>query len=232
VGPVRTRVIQDEPYRPPPAPVEPWIHRYQLAVFVGLAYALWWAPYGIGPLVAAVVVAALAGGRAGLRDVAARLTRWRVRWYWYPVAVAVPAAAVALAGNPRWSVAGLVAALAAETGWRAYALPRLQAVRAPLPAVLTLAAIVVGGQLPLVATGALGGGGLVATVAGTVWYGWLFNRTGGSALLTVIGHAVQSLASGPGWPVWTVAAVVVVVVDRPAWRVLSRGSAAPPRRRR
>jgi hypothetical protein len=178
-----------------------------------------------------VVVAALAGGRAGLRELAARLTRWRVRWDWYLVAVAVPAAALVLDGNPRWSVAGLVAALAAETGWRAYALPRLQAVKAPLPATLTLAAIVVGGQLPLVVTGAVGTGGLVATVASTVWYGWLFNRTGGSALVTLIGHTVQNLAPATAWPVWTVAALVVVVVDRPAWKI-SPGRVAPRRRRR
>jgi membrane protease YdiL (CAAX protease family) len=251
---VKTRIIQDGPYRPPPVPAERRIRRYRLVVFVGLAYALWWVPYAAGPLVAAVVVAALADSGAGLRDLAARLTRWRVRWYWYPVAVAVPTVVLAVDGVPSWSGAALVAALAAEVGWRAYALPRLQAVQPPLPAALVLAVIVTGWQVPVAISGGLGVEALAATSASTVWYVWLFNRTGGSALLTLLCHAVANLTAGTGWPavaVWAAAAIVVVVVDRRAWRVqvpggqlsggqvsggqvsgVSSGRVGPPHRRR
>ena len=48
-----------------------------------------------------------------------------------------------------------------------------------------------GWHLPLVVFGMLGPIGLVSTAAITVVYSWLFHETGGSALLTLVFHAVQ-----------------------------------------
>lgn len=43
-----------------------------------------------GPLLAAVITAALTRGRAGLKELGLRIIRWRVRWYWYVVAIGLP----------------------------------------------------------------------------------------------------------------------------------------------
>jgi membrane protease YdiL (CAAX protease family) len=57
------------------------------------------------PAVAALLAAALTGGRPALRDLGSRLVRWRVGWPWYLVVILGPA----------------VFSLA----WRGFALPRL-----------------------------------------------------------------------------------------------------------
>ena len=86
--------------------------------FVLLAYALswaWWIPQAVagtivhqgqgwpthliglmGPALAAIVVTGASEGRAGLRDLWSRTTRWRVSWTWY----ALIAATASLAALP------------------------------------------------------------------------------------------------------------------------------------
>ena len=127
--------------------------------------------------------------------------------------------------------------LGEEPGWRGVALPGLQARKSPLAATLILALLVTGWHLPL----ALASGidqlppiALVATVAVTVWYGWLFNRTGSSTLLTLVAHAAEGVffqfalagfagadASRLVWlytALWCAAAAGLVIFDRGAWR--------------
>ena len=42
---------------------------------------------------------------------------------------------------------------------------------------------------------------IATTVSVTFWYAWLFNRTGGSVLLTLIAHATESAVNIKGlWP--------------------------------
>ena len=103
-----------------------------------------------GPLVAAVLVTAQEGGRAGLRSLLGRVLRWRVAPVWYGVAILGPLALtlcaialhVVLGGQPP-SLGALIGflptlvvyvvymmptvALGEEVGWRGYALPALQA---------------------------------------------------------------------------------------------------------
>jgi hypothetical protein len=129
-------------------------------LFVVLAYAISWAwvipftatgatvvegrgwpthlPSLLGPLVAAVLCSALAGRRS-LRDLVARMIRWRIGWRWWLAAVSpvlallVLVAALAVAGGrlPAWSafagfsgvpagwgVVGLVAAVVLIGGFR------------------------------------------------------------------------------------------------------------------
>jgi hypothetical protein len=100
----------------------------------------------------------------------------------------------------------------------------------------------------------LGAIGLLGTVAITFVYVWLFNRTGGSVLLTLIFHAVEGSIRFEDYGftgtdahrmeylytgVLCIAAICVVVLDRGAWsatasahtvRVSSRSTAAalPP----
>jgi membrane protease YdiL (CAAX protease family) len=147
------------------------IRRSPLVSFVVLAYAVSWAwafpfvaagdvvkkgvgwpthfPALLGPALAALVVTAVVC-RAGVRDLLARMARWRVPLRWWaatlsPLAFLGVALAVALAGGnlPRGSDFGRYSGLSAigvlpvwviailitfgeETGWRGFALPLLQ----------------------------------------------------------------------------------------------------------
>jgi uncharacterized protein len=213
-----------------------------------------------GPLVAALVVIGVTEGRPGFRALGARMTRWRVGWSWWVVALGLPPAMVLLAALlngaagaaapalPSWGGMALLfglflvnplgGALGEEPGWRGYAQPCLQARWAPLVSALALGALVAGWHLPLVATGQLGTVGVVTTVAITVLYAWLFNRTGGSALITLVAHALQdSFTFGAlGYAAADTArieylyslvviavAVGVVVLDRAAWKAAAAG---------
>jgi len=93
--------------------VRAWVHRHRIVSYVVLAYALswsWWIPLALhgsrtapgqgwpthlpgllGPALAAVIVTALADGRAGLRELTARALRWRIRWRWYVLLIATVA---------------------------------------------------------------------------------------------------------------------------------------------
>ena len=166
-----------------------------LAVFFALSYALSWSwavplaaahlvvrrgvgwpthlPALLGPAIAAVVVTAWTMGRPGVRDLLARLTRWRVPLRWWLVAVSPVAflglalAAMAAAGQalpgvgdygrfsgiPAMGLVGVLllifaGALGEETGWRGYALPQLQRRFSPLASSLILAVLWFGWHLP------------------------------------------------------------------------------------
>jgi len=88
-----------------------------------------------------------------------------------------------------------------EPGWRGFALPRLQAGRSPLLATLILALVVTVWHVPLLLP-QFGASpiDLLTTFAVTVWYAWLFNRTGGSVLMTLIAHSTEgSIQFGAFW---------------------------------
>jgi membrane protease YdiL (CAAX protease family) len=157
-----------------------------------------------GPAIAAVVVTAWTLGRPGVRDLLARMTRWRVALRWWLVAVS-PLAFLGLAlimmaatgkalpslpefgrfsGIPAIGVAGVLllifaSALGEEAGWRGYALPQLQRRFTPLASSLILALLWFGWHLPqffLIATYRnLGAGGYV---------GMFFGLACGAVILT------------------------------------------------
>jgi membrane protease YdiL (CAAX protease family) len=141
-----------------------WVRHHQLVTFFVLTYVLTWgfqlAPvkdpfYSIfqilgsfGPLLSAVILTALQGGRIGLRDLFARLFRWRSGFQWYLFVLLMPfilmMCAMGIALLNRWStldgvqlgqlvflpLAFLLGGLlygpfGEELGWRGYALPRL-----------------------------------------------------------------------------------------------------------
>jgi membrane protease YdiL (CAAX protease family) len=112
-------------------------------------------------------------GPAGVRDLGARLARWRVPGRWWLAAVSplvflvLGLAAVAAAGQPPPDLVGFgrfsgipaiglgwvlllifVGALGEETGWRGYALPQLQRRFSPLAGSLILAVVWFGWHLP------------------------------------------------------------------------------------
>jgi len=125
-----------------------------------------------------------------------------------------------------------------EPGWRGFAVPRLQVTRSPLATALILGVLVAGWHLPLVLITDMGPVGLVTTFSITIVYVWLFNRTSGSVLLTLLFHAAQGAPTmadlglvGPHLDrqefiecvAWSLVAAGVLVVNRSAWRPSRRG---------
>ena len=93
--------------------------------------------------------------------------------------------------------------LGEEPGWRGFAQPRLQSRWSPLASSALLGVLITGWHLPLVFLPQfdLGLPDIASTVVVTFWYAWLFNRTGGSVLLTLIAHATEGCVNIQGlWP--------------------------------
>lgn len=213
-----------------------------------------------GPALAALIAAGACEGRAGLRDLASRLgSRW-VRPAWWLVALSplllgliVGVVVGAATGTPiRPADLGVVNflpplgvgalalwiltfGLGEETGWRGYALPRLQRGRSALRATVILAALWALWHLPAffyLFEPAIAPIWLVGLFAGAVVFTWLFNSSGGSILVVALWHGcfnyVSSSDAGGGLLgavvsiVVIVWAVVVIAVFRPA--DLARGS--------
>src|SRR5918999_2107390 len=130
-------------------------------------------------------------------------------------------------------------ALGEEPGWRGVALPGLQSTLSPLVSTLILGVAVTVWHVPLLflEEGLLRPsiivGFLLGTLAVTFWYTWLFNRTGGSVLMTLVSHAAQgTITIGGLWSagadfaqanllngvVLSVVAIGLVVFDWQFWR--------------
>jgi membrane protease YdiL (CAAX protease family) len=213
-----------------------------------------------GPLVSAIVVVLIAEGLPGLARLGRRVIKWRVNWIWYAAAIGLPllvhTVAISLnmaAGAPApsvtqfqpWYAVLLVFGLrmvnpldgpvAEEPGWRGFAQPRLQSKWSPLASTAVLGVLITGWHMPLVLMPQfdLGLPDIASTVAVTFWYAWLFNRTGGSVLLTIIAHVTEgSINIQSLWPAgadadreiwtylvaWTLLAVALLIFDRKSWR--------------
>ena len=176
-----------------------------------------------GPMGAALIVTAITQGGAGVRGLLGRITKWRVPWQYYVFAVAIPlllfAAAALLNGviTGAWSQLTLLGqpdylpylgplgvlglwlltyGLGEETGWRGFALPRLQARRSAATATLILALLWAGWHLPAffyrdtyIAMGAIGFPLFAFSLLfAAMVFTWLYNSTGGSVLLVILFH--------------------------------------------
>jgi membrane protease YdiL (CAAX protease family) len=130
------------------------------------------------PAIAALLAAALTGGRTAVRELGARLVRWRVGWQWYLVVILGPAVfSLVVAGvyvllGGSWADAAppairegpllllplflviltLTDGLGEELAWRGFALPRLLSRHNALVASLILGVIWALWHLPLVWT--------------------------------------------------------------------------------
>lgn len=133
----------------------------RIIAYIVLAYGLawlWWLPMALNgvivgpgqgwpthlpglmaPAIAAILVTGFTDGRQGLRELATRVVRWRVRWFWYALIVATallallpvflgtagPAASLAYSGAPQTGLLVVVYVLIVngfgeEIGWRGY----------------------------------------------------------------------------------------------------------------
>jgi uncharacterized protein len=199
--------------------------RWPLASFVALAYAVSWGwafpfvavgdviekgvgwptnfPALLGPAIAAFVVTAVVWGRARVRDLLARMARWRMPLRWWaatlsPLAFLAVALAVAAAigklphgsGFGRYSgfpaigvvpvaVVAILITFGEETGWRGFALPLLQRRYGALAAALLVTPIWALWHLPYFFT--------VTTYRGFApvgYVGFVFSLACGSIVLT------------------------------------------------
>ena len=209
------------------------------------------------PLLAAIITTAVASGRDGLRDLFQRMIKWRVGWGWVLVAAFSPLAVYAIAvgivvfvlGDPppdlsllgtityipflgwgAWVFWILTAGIGEESGWRGYALPKLQAHMSALSATLIVTLLWVGWHLPrFFYYGAymelsfsvlpLAAHGFLALA---IVLTWLYNSTRGSILMVALfhgGYNFWATSGGAGgsitstidalFIIWAVALVVV-----------------------
>jgi membrane protease YdiL (CAAX protease family) len=233
---------------------------FALSYLIAWSTLPWGSFLALSPLLSAIIVVSIAEGWRGLAQVGRRLIRWRVNWIWYAAAIILPllthAVAIGLnvaAGAPAPSMAqfhpwyavlmvfGLSMVnpvegpLGEEPAWRGFAQPRLQSKWSPLASAALLALLITTWHLPLVFMPQfdLGVPDIVSTVLVTFWYSWLFNRSGGSALLTLIAHVTEgSVRTGALWPAeqdadryawmwmiaWALLVVALLIFDRKSWR--------------
>lgn len=99
--------------------------------------------------------------------------------------------------SPSWVLATLIAAIAygigEESGWRGFALPWLQKKGNALKATMVLAMMHAIWHIPFFFyrfefTAGMAIGFFVGLIAGSVWLTFLYNSTGGSALMAIIWH--------------------------------------------
>jgi membrane protease YdiL (CAAX protease family) len=196
--------------------------------------------YAYGPMLAALLVTGLSEGREGLRDLGSRMILWKVRPIWWIVAlsplliglaVAVILNAIASAdisvsnlGEVKFlPPIGLGAlflwiityGIGEETGWRGYALPRLQSGRSALLATTILWIFWAPWHLPVffyVFDPSIVVGWLIGLFAGAILFTWLTNSTAGSILIVAVWHGCFNFLTSSEGGSGTLAAIVSAIV--------------------
>lgn len=215
-----------------------------------------WAHYFIafGPTLSAIILTGSFEGKDGLRRLLSRVTRWRVGLRWWviallPLLVGLVVALVLRMASGVWvdpATFGevhflpslgygalllwiLTFGIGEETGWRGFALPRLQQGRSAFTATSILALFWALWHLPqffYLFDPAIAIGWAFGLYGGAIVFTWLFNSTGGSVLIVAVCHGainfVTSSNAGDGLiaavastavMIW---AVLVVLIFKPA----------------
>lgn len=162
-----------------------------------------------GPLVAATYLTFKEEGRRGVKALFSGPLAWRVSPKWYVLGLLVPGALLsavlwsmqAAAGREHaWYflpaapqlVIAFVIAIAEETGWRGYALPRLAAKYGWFVGSCLLGALWAIWHVPMfLAVGipmSVGPVMLLFFVGGSLFFAWLYRGTSGSLLIAVLAH--------------------------------------------
>lgn len=215
----------------------------------------------LGPMFAALILARFEPAGPGVRAFLRSVFKWRVHPLWYVAALTLPAIGfVAVRGvyglvtgydgpwlyppaNPQRMVALIVAPIGEELGWRGYVLPRLQRRYSRVTSGLVvgafwgiwhlLMAVMMGMPIGLTVFS------MLFLLPFSLLFSWLYNRTGGSALLALVLHAGVHLNNpnqvlpGQTLPFYLNIAGcallgLVVLLDRSAWRGESAATASAP----
>lgn len=207
------------------------MRKHPLIAFFVLAYLLtWWiypllkfSPFlGIfglfGPALAAIIMAAVTEGKAGLKALLRRVVLWRVGLPWYVIALGLPtilslatAVLAYLAGTADFIRVGALAPIelvlfvlvvGEELGWRGYALPRLLEKRSALTASLILGVLWGLWHLPTFVVPGTPQYGLpwtafvLLTIEYSILMTWVFLHTLGSVLIATLFHGALNLSQG------------------------------------
>jgi len=202
---------------------------------------------GYGPLIVSAVMTGLSGGAEGLKDLWQRLTKWQVEPVWWLVAVS-PLFIYLLVSTALWLIQGqkpdliilgqvdhlpplglgaillwiLTFGIGEETGWRGFALPRLQNGRKALSATILLWMFWALWHLPLFFYSydlSIIPGMLIGLLGGAITFTWLYNSTGGSVLITAIWHGLFNYTTACiSCKIGLIAAVISALVM--VWAVL------------
>ena len=176
-----------------------------------------------GPLLGALVTTGLIGGLQALRELFTRMLQWRVRPIWWVVALSpILLLAVAMVflrlTRGEWFDVNLLGqieflpdlgigafflwlftyGIGEETGWRGFALPRLQSNGSALRATVALWVIWGCWHVPaffLVYDPAILPGFMIGLLAGAIIFTWLYNSSSGSILMVSIFHAAFNFVS-------------------------------------
>lgn len=187
---------------------------------------------GIGPLLAAIVVTGATEGKSGIRKIFGRMFTWQVQAKWWAASVLLLAGLFALATVLSGLITGaapdasagiylnggnvigvalllLLGSFGEESGWRGFALPRLQQSRTPLKATLILTLfwwlwhLPTYWTLPLAMKAVEQYGFLVAfgiqfivLLALSLLCTWVYNGSGGAVLMPVLLHTSWNFWSG------------------------------------
>jgi membrane protease YdiL (CAAX protease family) len=203
------------------------VRRHPLASFLVLAFPLSWSIVPLtggegmnptGPLLAALIVSALTGGRAQVGAWLRRSFTGRGPLRWHGVAIgvivglyglaALAAFALGAAGPSADELGGwteilfvfplylLLIAAPEESGWRGFLLPRLAESLGTLRATAVLGLIIAAWHTPLVVAGSQAAAVLAAIFASQFVFTWLQGRTGGSVPVVMVAHAAQGGIAG------------------------------------
>lgn len=216
-----------------------FIRKYPLATFFLLVYAIAWLVWGskiaatfgwisfqlpenlafFGISISAVMISAIADGKAGINRLFSRLVRWRVGGKWYAIAFFIPAGIslaaiglhILLGGNhqiatiiplqgilPLFIEQIIIHLLTEEPGWRGFALSRLQENFTALWASFILGLSWGIWHFPLFLIPGTPQasipfvGFLLSTIAIAILMTWIYNHTKGSVLLAAFFHAAYN----------------------------------------
>lgn len=197
-----------------------------------------------GPLLAAFITTGIIGGANGIKGLVKQMLQWRVGIKWAliafsPAVLFVVSVAILHMWGGTWSDFGqfgrirefpelgwlagwvlfiLTFGLGEETGWRGFALPRLQKQRSALSATLILSMLWMLWHLPVffykagfidMGIGVLGWA--VSLVFGAIVLTWLYNSTRGSILMVILFHGTLNAASsGTKGEIATVVSIFII----------------------
>jgi uncharacterized protein len=204
---------------------------------------------GYAPTLAAIGVVALCNGRAGLLAWLARCLNWRVNWKWHVLAFSVPPFVMVTALCIHFSLGGALPSFPAankmplaianfglvfliggplgeEFGWRGFLTPALRSWMDWRAVSLIVGVIWGAWHLPLFFMAGTAQAHmpiaifLVNILAGSVLFGWLFERSKGSVLPAIVAHTSLNTWAGllgivptlqSGQPYTIVTAILVAI---------------------